>query len=163
MKSRPETLREQHRDFVCSTEAIRQVADSVGEIPLAELRERICEIYECLLRRLIPHAMAEDQFPLAQVTGWVNRGSSSSDAVTREHLEIARLINELDALRWELAYPLITSMQEQALRRVLYGLYALFCVHVVDGEYRCVCDPRGEAGVVDVVENRTWPAGRLAR
>jgi hypothetical protein len=153
MTPRPETLREQHRDFVCNTEAIRQVADSVGEIPIDDLRERICEIYECLVRRLIPHAMAEDQFPLAQVTGRVDRGNTATDPLTREHLEIAQLMNELDALRWELAYPLITSMQEQALRRVLYSLYALMCVHVVGGEERCVCDPRETAGVVKLLGN----------
>lgn len=141
MKARPETLREQHRDFALNTEAIRQVADSVGEIPLCELSERVCEIYELLVRRLAPHAMAEDRSPLAQVTGRINRGSTSSGPVTRAHLEMARLMNELDALRGELAYPLITSMQEQALRRVLYGLYALLCVHLVGGEERCVCEP----------------------
>lgn len=137
----PETLREQHRDFVCNTEGIRQVADAVGEIPVDVLRGRICEVYGCLVRRLIPHAMAEDQAPLAQVTGHLDRGSAVTEPLTREHLEIAQLIDELDALRWELAYPLITSLQEQALRRVLYGLYALMRVHVV-GEERCVCDLR---------------------
>jgi hypothetical protein len=154
MRSCPETLREQHREFVRSTEAIRQVADSVGEIPLAELRERICETYECLVRRLIPHAMAEDQSPLAQVTGRIDRGNTAAP-LRREYLEIARLMNELDALRWELAYPLLTSMQEQALRRVLYGLYALLCVHVVGGERRCVCDLREETSEIHFLENRT--------
>lgn len=140
MTTRPETLREQHRDFVSRTETIREVADSVGEVPLHELRERVCEIYELLVRRLVPHVMAEDRAPLPQVIGGVDRGGGSSDLVTREHLEMARLMDELDALRWELSYPLITSMQEQALRRVLYGLYALLCVHVVGGEERCVCE-----------------------
>lgn len=140
----PETLREQHREFVSSTEAIRQVADSIGEMPLAVLRDGICEVYQSLVRRLIPHAMAEDQAPLAQVTGRVGDANAVTDPLTREHLEIAQLIGELDALRWELAYPLITSLQEQALRRVLYGLYALMKVHVV-GEERCVCDRREQA------------------
>lgn len=140
----PETLREQHREFVSSTEQIRHVADAVGDVPLAELREGICEVYESLVRDLIPHAMAEDQAPLAQVTGRLNRRAPVTDPLTREHLEIAQLMDELDALRWELAYPLISGHQEQALRRVLYGLYALMRVHVV-GEERCVCDLRERA------------------
>jgi hypothetical protein len=144
MTRRPETLREQHREFVCDTEAIRQAADAVGETSLDELRERICGVYACLVRRMIPHAMAEDQAPLGQVTGRVPRGNAVTDPLTREHLEIAQLMDELDALRWELAYPLITSHQERALRRVLYGLYALMRVHLV-GEERCVCDLRQEA------------------
>ncbi len=144
MMPRPETLHEQHREFVCDTEAIRQVADAVGEASLDELRERICEMYGCLVRRMIPHAMAEDQAPLAQVTGRIGHGNAVTDPITREHLEIAQLMDELDALRWELAYPLITSHQERALRRVLYGLYALMRVHAV-GEERCACDLRKEA------------------
>jgi hypothetical protein len=144
MEPGPETLREQHREFVSSTESIRQVADSIGEVSIDVLRDRICDVYQSLVRRLIPHAMAEDQAPLAQVTGHVGEASQVADPLTREHLEISQLIGELDALRWELAYPLITSLQEQALRRVLYGLYALMRVHVV-GEERCVCDHREQA------------------
>jgi hypothetical protein len=139
MTPRPETLREQHREFVCDTEAIRRVADSIGSAEIATLREHVCELYGCLVRRMIPHAMAEDQAPLAQVTGHVAVMHRVTDPLTREHLEIAQLIDELDALRWELAYPLLTPNQERALRRVLYGLYALMRVHVV-GEERCVCD-----------------------
>jgi hypothetical protein len=144
MGPRPETLGEQHREFVSSTEAIRQVADSIGEVPIDVLRDRICEVYQSLVRGLIPHAMAEDQAPLAQVTGRIGEASAVTDPLTREHLEIAQLVDELDALRWELAYPLITSLQEQALRRVLYGLYALMKVHVVGAE-RCVCNLREQA------------------
>lgn len=140
MNVRPETLREQHRDFVSNTEVVRQIADSVGEMPLHELRERVSEIYEILVRRLIPHLMAEGRLPLVQLTDREDGGSAPSDLATRKHLEMSRLVNELDALRWELAYPLITSMQEQALRRVLYGLYALLCVHLVGGDERCVCE-----------------------
>jgi hypothetical protein len=135
----PQTLHEEHRDFAESADEIRRVADAVGLIPLGELRERVCRVYERLTRQVIPHVMAEDQFPLAQVTGRLDDCPPASDPLTRERLEIARLLEELDALRWELAYPTITVPQEQALRRVLYGLYALMCVHLV-GEGECICD-----------------------
>jgi hypothetical protein len=62
------------------------------------------------------------------------------DPVTREHLEIEQLLVELDGLRWELAHPVITSAREQALRRVLYGLYAQLHVHLVSGT-GCICEP----------------------
>ncbi|MEW6059417.1 MAG: hemerythrin domain-containing protein [Actinomycetota bacterium] len=134
----PQTLHEEHLEFAQSADSLRRVADAVGLIPLGELRGRICDVYERLTRQVIPHAMAEDQFPLAQVTGRLTGGQRVSDPLTREHLEIAQLLAELDALRWELAYPMITLAQEQALRRVLYGLYALMRVHLV-GEEECIC------------------------
>jgi hypothetical protein len=135
----PQTLHEEHREFADSADSLRRVADAVGLIPVNELRGRICDAYERLTRQVIPHAMAEDQFPLAQVTGKLTESQGFSGPLTREHLEIAQLLAELDALRWELAYPTITLMQEQALRRVLYGLYALMRLHLV-GEAECICD-----------------------
>jgi hypothetical protein len=133
-----QTLHEEHREFAESADSMRRVADAVGLIPLSELRGRICDIYERLTRQAIPHAMAEDQFPLAQVTGRLVDGQAVSGPLTREHLEIAQLLAELDALRWELAYPTITLIQEQALRRVLYGLYALMRLHLV-ADAECIC------------------------
>jgi hypothetical protein len=141
----PQTLHEEHREFADSADSLRRVADAVGLIPLSELRGRICDVYERLTRQVIPHAMAEDQFPLAQVTGKLTDCQAVSDPLTREHLEIAQLLAELDALRWELAYPTITLMQEQALRRVLYGLYALMRVHLV-AEGECICGLTEKAG-----------------
>lgn len=135
------TLHEEHIEFEEGAEHIRRLADSVGSVPLCELRGAICEAYEELTRLLIPHAMAEDRSPLSQVTAPASPNGPAVDPLTREHLEIAQLLGELDALRWELAYPTITAAQEQALRRVLYGLYALLRVHLV-GEGGCSCEQR---------------------
>ncbi len=144
----PPTLHEEHLEFADDAETIRRVADSVGMVPLPELRQRICEAYDILTRRSIPHAMAEDHSPLSQVTVPLPH-ATVADPVTREHLAIAQLVEELEALRWELAHPAISEAQELALRRVLYGLYALMRVHlVVKGP--CMCDINDVGDVVDV-------------
>jgi hypothetical protein len=123
-------LQQEHGSFVANVERMRLVADAVGEVPTAELRDRVSEAYESLTRLLVPHVMSEDERPRRAIL-W-------DRALTREHLEIARLLGELDALRLELVDPVPSRPQARALRRVLYGLYALMEVHVV-GEDRCVC------------------------
>lgn len=139
------TLHEEHVEFETGTEHVRRVADAVGVVPIADLRPELCRAYEELLRRLVPHAMAEDRSPLSQV----GRNEPSSrpplDPVTREHLALEQLLVELDGLRWEVAHPVITSAQETALRRVLYGLYALLRVHLVSGT-GCICERQAVTG-----------------
>jgi len=105
----PSMLHEEHVEFESGTEDLRRLADSVGVIPIEELRPALCRAYEDLLRRLVPHAMAEDRSPLSQVGRNDPKSRSALDPVTREHLEIEQLLFELDGLRWELAHPVITS------------------------------------------------------
>jgi hypothetical protein len=133
------TLHEEHVEFAGEVEDLRRVADSVGLVPIDELRDRLCESFDALTHRVIPHAMAEDGSPLAQVTA--TPLPNGSPAVSREHAEIGELLAELDSLRWELAHPEISLAQQQALRRVLYGLYALTRTHLLGGR-PCVCDHR---------------------
>jgi hypothetical protein len=139
-----QTLHQEHVEFAEEAEDLRRLADSVGLVPVNELRDRLCRSYEALTRRVIPHAMAEDGSPLEQVTARPLAAARGGRA--REHAEIALLLHELDSLRWELAHVELTLGQEQSLRRVLYGLYALIRTHLLGGT-RCACDEReGRAG-----------------
>jgi hypothetical protein len=141
MFSPSHTLHEEHVEFAEEIEDLRRVADAVGLVPANELRDRVCAAYDHLTRRVIPHAMAEDGSPLGQVAASAIANASGDAAVAREHTEIAQLIAELDALRWGLAHEDVGLAQEQALRRVLYGLYALIRTHLL-GTAGCVCDRR---------------------
>jgi hypothetical protein len=141
MFSPSHTLHEEHVEFAEEVEELRRVADSVGFVPANEIRDRVCETYDRLTHRVIPHAMAEDGSPLAQVTANAIANANGVGAVAREHAEIAQLLVEFDTLRWELANDEIALAQELALRRVLYGLYALIRTHLL-GANGCACDRR---------------------
>jgi Hemerythrin HHE cation binding domain len=141
MFSPSHTLHEEHVEFAEEVEDLRRVADSVGFVPANELRDRVCETYDQLTHRVIPHAMAEDGSPLAQVMASAIANVSGGGAVAREHAEIAQLLAELDTLRWELAQEEAALARELALRRVLYGLYALIRTHLL-GAKQCACDSR---------------------
>lgn len=150
------TLCDAHDEFAENVETIRDAADAVGRVPVAELRERICHLYDVLTRKLIPHVMEDDRSSPAETALRLDDCAALLDPVTREHVEIAGLLEELDALRWELADPTITELQEQALRRVLYGLHAMMKLHLVGGG-QCVLvldEPaleqslRGDGGII---------------
>jgi hemerythrin HHE cation binding domain-containing protein len=139
MFSPSHTLHEEHVEFAEEVEDLRRLADSVGMVPPNELRDRLCGAYDALTHRVIPHAMAEDGSPLGQVTSTPLENGSA--VLSREHVEIRELLAELEGLRWELAHPRLTVGQEQALRRVLYGLYALIRTHLLQ-KNGCACGER---------------------
>jgi hemerythrin HHE cation binding domain-containing protein len=141
MFSPSHTLHEEHVEFADDVEDLRRLADSVGFVPTNELRDRLCRVYDALTHRVIPHVMAEDGSPLGQVTATAVPNDSPDEPLAREHAEIGQLLSELDGLRWELAHPELAAGQQQALRRVLYGLFALIRTHLL-GTKGCACDRR---------------------
>lgn len=126
-------LREEHDRLVPDIVGIRMVADLVGEVSLPALRIALGDVYEFLTNRLIPHAMAEDRV-LYPAIGRIIGAPEAMASMRWEHVEVARLAEELEAIRMELDGPVITSLQERALRRVLYGLYALLRAHLAQEE-----------------------------
>lgn len=54
--------------------------------------------------------------------------------MSRDHLEVIRLTEELEELRLRLFYTPLSESDEKALRRVLYGLYAIIKVHLAKEE-----------------------------
>ncbi len=54
--------------------------------------------------------------------------------MSRDHLEVMRLTEELEALRLHVFYAPVSESDEQALRRVLYGLYAISKLHLAKEE-----------------------------
>jgi iron-sulfur cluster repair protein YtfE (RIC family) len=128
-----EPLREEHRALLPKIERLRRVADSVGVVPVETLRERIAEVREFLVHELIPHARAEDA-ELYPVVARLMGAPEATATMRHDHVEVAGLVDELEALEPELAAPSFPLEVEHALRRILYGLYALVKVHVVEEE-----------------------------
>jgi iron-sulfur cluster repair protein YtfE (RIC family) len=133
MDTLTQPLRDEHRDLLPKIERIRRVADSIGVVPVEVLRERVREVRSFLSHELIPHARAEDAV-LYPVVGRVMGAPEATATMRHDHVEVAGLTEELAALEPELSAPTLGFEAERALRRILYGLYALVKVHLVEEE-----------------------------
>lgn len=126
-------LRDEHKELIPHIEALRSVADSVGYRPIETVRHGVDEAYAFLIHHLIPHAEAEDR-ALYPVVEKLMGASGVTATMSRDHVEVGRLTDELAGLRNQLAVGSAGEVQVKALRRVLYGLYALVKVHFAKEE-----------------------------
>jgi iron-sulfur cluster repair protein YtfE (RIC family) len=126
-------LREEHKELLPHVEQLRTVADSVGETAFESLRHSLDEIDVFLTHHLLPHAQAEER-ALYPVVGKLMGVSQATATMSRDHIEIARLIEELESLRSRLLDKTPGTTDERDLRRVLYGLYAVVKLHFAKEE-----------------------------
>jgi iron-sulfur cluster repair protein YtfE (RIC family) len=128
MNTLTQPLRDEHKELIPHIEKILEVANSIPEAPLEEIRDGVKEVYEFLAFHLIPHAQAEDValYPAVQK---VLGSPDSTRTMTRDHVEVGRYIEQLAELQQELA-----PRNFKTLQRILYGLYALVKVHFAKEE-----------------------------
>jgi hemerythrin-like domain-containing protein len=137
-------LRDEHAELAPHIDALRAAGDAVGNVAPAELKVLVDDSYDFLAHHLIPHAGAEEAalYPVVQrVMGAVE----ATATMTRDHVEIQALTDELAACREQLATT--SALDDQLanrLRRVLYGLHHLVKVHFAKEEevYLPILDQR---------------------
>ena len=133
MAALSQPLHDEHKELRSRIEFLRTVADSIGGAPVELVREGVGEACSFLLQQLIPHAQAEEQI-LYPTVGRLMRALEATDTMSRDHLEVIRLTEELEALRLHLFYTPLSGSDEKALLRVLYGLYAIIKLHLAKEE-----------------------------
>lgn len=126
-------LHEEHQQLLPQLEELRTVADSIDELSLDMLGARLDDALHFLRYHLIPHAHAEDQALYPAVAKAMGAPEATA-TMSRDHLEVMRLTDELAAFRATLTGPALDPMQANALRRVLYGLYAVVRLHFAKEE-----------------------------
>jgi hemerythrin-like domain-containing protein len=136
MSKTADSMREKHREFVPLIAAIDKVEEELESGSPLLIRAETGSLHDTLAHELLPHAAGEGRtvFPiLRRVTG--------SDVVTaemlREHREIARLTDELERIREELARAGMGSVQQAQMREVLEDLKAAVKHHFDQEEQAC--------------------------
>ena len=133
MASITQPLRDEHKELYPHVEALRLAGDAVYESLTTSAHDKIEDSYNFLTRQLLPHAQAEEKalYPMVQKA----MGAAQATAtMSRDHVEVDRLTQELGSLRVHRSQLSITFEQARALRRVLYGLYVLVKVHFAKEE-----------------------------
>jgi iron-sulfur cluster repair protein YtfE (RIC family) len=147
MTRHTQPLRDEHRELAPHLEHLLALADQIEPGTDAELVQRIGQVHAFLTEHLLDHAYVEEQalYPVVART----LGSAEATAtMRRDHVEIGRLVDELAALRAQLAGPTVPPELARALRRVLYGLHAIVRLHFAKEEelYLTLLDERLSAG-----------------
>lgn len=133
MASITQHLRDEHKELYPQIEGIRSAADVVNDSLTSQAHDKIEQAYNFLTHHLFAHAKAEEAalYPTVQK---VMGNELSTATMVRDHVEIMRLTDELGTLRVHPSQLTVTSIQAAALRRVLYGLYAVIKLHLAKEE-----------------------------
>lgn len=126
-------LRDEHQELLPHIERLRGLADSIGDSPRATLQHDVDLAYEFLTHHLIPHAQAEEEV-LYPAVGKILGTPQATATMSRDHVEVSRLTEQLRRLRSQFSGTNFTADQITDLRRVLYGLYTLVKVHFAKEE-----------------------------
>jgi nucleotide-binding universal stress UspA family protein/iron-sulfur cluster repair protein YtfE (RIC family) len=126
-------LRRERKEMLPHVERLLLAADAVGDVSLNILWDLIDDAYGFLDHRVIPAMKAEDE-TLYPVVGRVMSADDATAAMSRDHLEVEKLSEELSHLRSQISVAVPSVVQAKELRRVLYSLYALLKVHFAKEE-----------------------------
>ena len=147
-----EPLRAEHRHLLPHVEQLAEAAETTSGVDAA---------YRFLVEHLIPHAQAEDAVLYPVVDRLIGAGGATrpTDTMRRDHVEVVRLTEELGRLRAEPAPP------GEAVRRVLYGLYAVVRLHFAKEEevYLPLLDRELTAAEAEELFERMEEAGAESR
>ncbi|HEX9095843.1 MAG TPA: hypothetical protein VF990_07035 [Candidatus Dormibacteraeota bacterium] len=132
MKTSTGPLRDEHRLFGGALEAIRQAADSVGDLAPPEVRAQIDDLHAFLVERFFPHVRAEEE----AVDLLIQRVLEAPRATEPlgESMEVSRLAGILLALRERLVYSYFGPAELRSLRNVLYDLHAVVELHLAEAD-----------------------------
>jgi iron-sulfur cluster repair protein YtfE (RIC family) len=158
-----EPLREEHRHLFPHVDQLAVAGDAVGRASADEVQAGVEEAYGFLTGHLIPHATVEDEALYPEVDRLIGArgGTRATDTMRRDHVEVVRLTERLGELR----EPLHRGVaDENELRRVLYGLYALVSLHFAKEEevYLPLLDRELTAAEALILFERMEDAGRAA-
>ena len=128
MKPLTQPLRDEHSELLPHIERLRTVADAIGTEPDESVRRGVDEAYTFLTEQLTPHAQAEERVLYPTVARLMGAAEATA-TMGQEHTDIHHYTQELGTLRLHLSEASLSEPDERALRRVLYGLYALVKGH----------------------------------
>jgi iron-sulfur cluster repair protein YtfE (RIC family) len=133
MVSITQPLRDEHKELYPQVESLRLAGDAINTSLTSSAYAKIEEAYNFLTHQLLPHAQAEEKalYPMVQKAMGADQATAT---MSRDHVEVAQLTDELGTLRVHKSQLTITSIQAMALRRFLYGLYTLVKLHFAKEE-----------------------------
>lgn len=119
MSEPTQTLRERSSELYHQVESVRALADSVGTAPTADIRGGLDRLDSLVSTQLLTHISS-----LRQALG-----DPDGSPLAMDLDQLGTLADEVSWLRKKLGNKEMTAGNANAVRRVLYGLYALLKLH----------------------------------
>ena len=129
----PRVTHEHHERLMRHVDEMPAVGKMILTAPMEELRPRLAELDGWLTELLIPHLEAAEKTLYPELERMLQNRHSMAP-MRREHVEIRRLVAEFSRLVKALGDQRPKIGKTVALRRVLYRLYALLEIHLVEEE-----------------------------
>lgn len=126
-------LRDEHKELLPHLEHILSLADAIVEGVDPRLVERVERTHGFLRDDLLRHAHIEEQ-ALYPVVARVLGAPEATATMSRDHVEIGRLVEQLGAVTSRLADDTVGPGEANELRRLLYGLHAVVRLHFLKEE-----------------------------
>ncbi|HEU4422278.1 MAG TPA: hemerythrin domain-containing protein [Pilimelia sp.] len=133
MNSLMNHLHEEHAHLMPQIEAVGETRDLVGEAPTPAVLTAVAGVHRFLTTRLLPHADLEELVLYPVVARLMGAADPTAD-LSRDHVEIRRLTDELRKLLDGMGDRAGDPSQAAALRGVLHALYVLITTHFAKEE-----------------------------
>jgi iron-sulfur cluster repair protein YtfE (RIC family) len=164
MTTLTQPLRDEHKELMPHVQTLQQAGEAIEETLTASDRALIDEAYTFLTHHLIPHAQAEEKalYPVVQK---VMGAEEATATMSRDHVEIGQLAQELGLLRSKITGTALTAKQANALRSVLFGLHAIVKLHFAKEEevYLPLLDARLTAAEAQAMFSAMEAAAQAAK
>jgi len=128
MSSVMQPLKDEHRELLPHIEFLREAGVLVEASSEQEVLRAAEDAHEFLVHHLIPHAIGEDRV-LYPVVERLMGAPGATATMSRDHVEVGKLTEELGALKDKIAQSGATETGLTELQRVLFGLYGIVKLH----------------------------------
>lgn len=128
MTSVMQTLKDEHQELLPQIEFLREAGILAEGGSEADVLRAVQDAHAFLVHHLIPHAMAEDRV-LYPAVERVMAAPGATATMSRDHVEVGRLTEDLGALKDKIASSGATETDLTELQRVLFGLYGIVKLH----------------------------------
>lgn len=127
-----EPIRTEHRALLPRIEELGAAATWIPTAPAPVVHEKLVHALAFLQDELVPHAKAEEETLYPAVEGCM-QAPGATDTMSRDHVEVLRLVDELAALRDNLGDP-PTEAERDRIAAILHGLHAIVALHFAKEE-----------------------------
>ncbi len=129
----PRVTHEHHERLMGHVDHLPELAELLLAAPLEELDPRLAEASELFRDLLLPHLEAAETNLYPELERLMQNRHSMAP-MRQEHEAIRRRIGEYEKVRGAFAGRRPSVSQSVALRRIIYRLYALLKIHLVEEE-----------------------------